>query len=817
MCCYRFASRLVLVVSLAFVAATALAWEPLTHAFLARFALDEILATPGHRVPIYATDYLTGRVLTDSMGRKILIGRYEVNEQALNAILNNPGAYFAGVAGPDAFPDILTGQEIIHPAGHKTPGQGRRSDGKYFDVNQDDPAGSPQGPGSNKWLQHLYNCAFKLAPNGRNDFNTDANRAFAMGFIDHAAGDMYAHTFINNFTGGPFNVHSGNAEKHVLLELYIQTKTPPISDANVFKISLDHGVSDFMYECMIRGDKTGFIKNLHLLDGSNISLKMSLPATFSRVRDKLQAELDAYDHMNSVQRAAYDVAHPFAIPYMRNWVVDIDDGLKALPSTSLKLAQSLLFKPRDIDPVTGIQTTDADDILNDYTNQHLLSMSGLPDAAGQIRAGLQGLSQALESFRDAILTLVGLQELIDWFHDIEFKTANAIIKAATGLTIQDYQEFLTSPGTYFDSVLNNPSMNQDGGELITRAAMDQQLHLGTNGTFDIFRFPAAYNSMTMIKLSLLSQNGLKQLLADLNGGDPVSTPLGDDAVLDFLETLDGSNQWKANANKMVLARNSAFYQHVFMRQPGEEAYPSIDAFSTSSSQGDGAPTYTGTVRLAGGPAPASGCQVSLQVAALSGDTDAELDTPVFVSVAPGQTQGSFTDVLPSVSKTTRFRLTAISGNAVSTLLTVNPPSLGSLFLAGESQPTPNSKTRRTMAYSTHLTLGVTLDAPAPKGGAIIEISADKPGLGRLPASVTVPEGATTTTFSVVPPAAPVSMLVITVSGHYAGFQDNRRSVSLIFQGSNNFQVEGPVLPKINVLRVRPPTPIQKVIHAKIFP
>ena len=37
----------------------------------------------------------------------------------------------------------------------------------------------------------------------------------------------------------------------------------------------------------------------------------------------------------------------------------------------------------------------------------------------------------------------------------------------------------------------------------------------------------------------------------------------------FCETLDGSNQWMANAQKMVVAQDPNAYHKIFMRQPGE--------------------------------------------------------------------------------------------------------------------------------------------------------------------------------------------------------------------------------------------------------
>ncbi len=141
-------------------ASTTQAWEPTTHVYLAEVALNEAIAN--HAVTIYATDYVTGKILRDANGNRMAIGTFEVDANILNAIQSNRAAYIAGVCGPDAFPDLLTGQEMIHPAGKVTPGQGRMhsSDPSLPDVNQDlnasnNPTG-PEGPVTGpRMLTHL--------------------------------------------------------------------------------------------------------------------------------------------------------------------------------------------------------------------------------------------------------------------------------------------------------------------------------------------------------------------------------------------------------------------------------------------------------------------------------------------------------------------------------------------------------------------------------------------------------------------------------------------------------------------------------------
>src|SRR5262249_13147539 len=51
---------------------------------------------------------------------------------------------------------------------------------------------------------------------------------------------------------------------------------------------------------------------------------------------------------------------------------------------------------------------------------------------------------------------------------------------------------------------------------------------------------------------------------------PVPTLSQPNAVLGIAMTLDGSNQWSANRDKMIAARNVDFYRLIFMRQSGEK-------------------------------------------------------------------------------------------------------------------------------------------------------------------------------------------------------------------------------------------------------
>lgn len=120
---------------------------------------------------------------------------FRINEQVCQSIRENPGAFLAGVLGPDAYPDLITGQVTTHP--------GIAGDWQTTD-----------------WLIHLY----AEAPPG-------PTLAFAAGYLVHAAGDVFAHTYVNSYAGDIFSLEDERAveRRHFVLEKYIDSKLPTYS------------------------------------------------------------------------------------------------------------------------------------------------------------------------------------------------------------------------------------------------------------------------------------------------------------------------------------------------------------------------------------------------------------------------------------------------------------------------------------------------------------------------------------------------------------------------------------------------------------
>ena len=166
-------------------AQSALAWKPFTH--------------------VYTGDKAWSDVTVD--GNVTVNGHeYAVDPTIVTALTNQRAHFNAGVIGPDGFPDLVMGQSVIHP--EKT----------------------------GEWLRYIMRKAWEAqSASGYNAAEREQILAFAYGFMTHAAGDMWAHTFVNDFAGGVFPSISGilngiddpmHAVRHLIVEGYIGDANP---------------------------------------------------------------------------------------------------------------------------------------------------------------------------------------------------------------------------------------------------------------------------------------------------------------------------------------------------------------------------------------------------------------------------------------------------------------------------------------------------------------------------------------------------------------------------------------------------------------
>lgn len=570
-------SLLLLIATLAVAAGQptqSFAWKPSTHVYLALAALDEITANvdllgnaknPGE-VVFYRVNYATGDVVER-------LGAYEADASLVAALEAHRRAFVMGVLGPDAYPDIATGQARIHVR---------------HPVHSD------------RWLRYLWEQAQ----------GQDAMiRAFVLGYLTHAIGDMFMHTDVNHFAGGEFtldvenargNPLNFNAARHIIFESYVGTRTPEL-DKNDYDIGirLVEPLREFMYRHLadartvehpalsprtdtFLGEEV-LARKPYLSDGD---FESSIPRFFSDLRDGLVGYLNMVDDtVAAIDRqiqAIYDdaarlscpagvtctsppgdqtagciaactVATGLASPHlarklifqaanagpytyvMQEWVPNIDDGLRKWLDLNHQLARLLMFAPPDQTDLAA-----AKDSISHYKDIHLPRMLGLPSVVGEYVVFSNSIKEMI--FGD-------VQDAID---DMRSNLVHFLFEQAFRMSIDEFQEAYVSPQSLFDDVLPLGYVSNENivGQTTTLAQLNQQLGIVEPGfsfpdrRWRIQDVPPAWNTFTLIKISMLSRNGLRNLLEDLGAdcqGDaclPDSNP-----ALGFMRSLDESRQW----------------------------------------------------------------------------------------------------------------------------------------------------------------------------------------------------------------------------------------------------------------------------------
>ena len=161
---------------------------------LAGAALFAVDATPARAFGLRTHLYIADQVWQDLADCRVSIrgADFAVPAEACRAIRAHRGEFLAGALGPDVFPDVLVGQAIVHP-------------------------GVPNGWQAADWLNHLLGNA-----------RTDDQLAFAWGYAMHFAGDTFAHSYVNNYAGGIFEIGADRTKgielRHFRLEKYIDQR-----------------------------------------------------------------------------------------------------------------------------------------------------------------------------------------------------------------------------------------------------------------------------------------------------------------------------------------------------------------------------------------------------------------------------------------------------------------------------------------------------------------------------------------------------------------------------------------------------------------
>ncbi|MGQ0539493.1 MAG: zinc dependent phospholipase C family protein, partial [Gemmatimonadaceae bacterium] len=258
-------------------------WKINTHLFAANVALADAINDGKVTIPPF--------------------GEFALRPEVVQALRAAPAAYRAGVLAPDLFPDMYVGGWLIHS-----------------DLSEE-----KDGWTADNWLRHVWTRA-RGAPN-----DSDRNKvlAFGYGFLTHGAGDIFAHTWVNQKANGAWVSFTGKdretAIKHIVLEGFVGEHTPSTD------LSLDvwpRFVSNTLIKDAVARRHSPVAKHyqrwLAIADG--------LPKAIDRARNEMNKNInnDAPYWMKCGLHPVWCARKEHA----ETWLLDINRGFRALVDSS---------------------------------------------------------------------------------------------------------------------------------------------------------------------------------------------------------------------------------------------------------------------------------------------------------------------------------------------------------------------------------------------------------------------------------------------------------------------------------------------------
>lgn len=451
---------------------------------------------------------------------------YPLRTDVIDAIKSKPNCYRAGVVGPDGFPDIIFGQSLVHP----------KEDGY-----------------THEWLNHVYE-------RGSERKRTKCEKAFTFGYLTHAAGDLWAHTLVNQFSGGVFPGPTEIAQsppkgqialRHMILEGYVGDFTPGT------QTSLD-APNAFVRDTFITDSPRSFDTDTFCDDHRTIATPLAAGSHFAELL-KLRRNLCEYRKRVDAIVDEKCVLDPTGISctkelvqaakytYLTAWVSDIDQGLDEWPQMAEDIARNL-FDPAD--PDTAFD--DAKETAADFFKSTLLSMLGAPDVVGHVLHLADAVSEVLTELNPLTPLLDELKaKFLDWIFRDNFGISYTDLKAKAkhpACHVDDPSLFPVDTSLKLDVLMT--------GDDVARVSCLEP----PPRSYDVETFATFKNATTLSKLLLMSPQWLDAMLFDMSVGSlytggrlpsvigaPKAELMQKNAMLGYAFTIDGNHAWRKKA------------------------------------------------------------------------------------------------------------------------------------------------------------------------------------------------------------------------------------------------------------------------------
>lgn len=430
----RVVSLALAVIMMLSITSTAHAWKLNTHVYSGNLILEDL-----------KDGYLT-----------INGNSYKVPSDIYNAVTKYPRSYRAGTLGPDIYPEIATGQGVIHA----------NDSGKHLEL-----------------LMEAYTRLPLTHPNREKIY------AFILGYATHYAGDLFGHDFINEWAEGVFPSMEEMAEdskkaeialKHIAVEGYI--------DSKIFKNKPSGTSNTGLYDLNIDAP-IEFIKDILLIENAKVlEVQEFVKAPIDLIDDLRQYSENNKAFGGNIFEYAYKTN---AAGYADRWAEDIDTALYQIVNTHQNMAKDML------NPNKG--TSDTVGHLEEWVKNYGLSAAGAPDL----------VAKALGVSVDTLMKmLVGIspEEVREKIKQAKSDLIYSAIETATGVSIEEMIDAMKHP----ERLLNDVGLFDTGSK--TSQLIDEQIgNFALENNVDNMDFAPFKNTVTMGKLILLGSDNLNNI------------------------------------------------------------------------------------------------------------------------------------------------------------------------------------------------------------------------------------------------------------------------------------------------------------------
>ena len=384
--------------------------------------------------------------------------------------------------------------------------------------------------------------------------------AFAAGFLTHAAGDIWGHTLVNEFAQGVFpSVTDVNeaaiAVRHIVVEGYIDHRrpVPAVDPADLTRIDppADFIVRTFITSPFARAHSEPVHFDLFLTRRANLQAEVD--------RDLADLAVQEPNWFDAPGNPLDSWLLNARINLNRGSIASIDNGLAAWPAFSTKIAQALLATD------SSFAAAKEEAIRFGFTT--VAPMVGIPAPVGaailRLRAWVMGLDASVRALLKPITDLVqqvedlGVNFLVERFIDVsQLPPGMRAVVDLDGngrLSLDELRNL-----SKVDVLANDPAIIAPAD----KARLDALLGVdATHPTFDLDRFAAYRDSVTLSKLILVNRDGLNGLATQLGvDGDlyPADDPASSNVMLGWVRSIDGEYQWRSTSLRADDRRSFGF-------------------------------------------------------------------------------------------------------------------------------------------------------------------------------------------------------------------------------------------------------------------